>query len=71
VRDNTQDLTRIRWEVLKSMLDDFPELHDRVEQYLKGKRDSTQSSLAYHTDPRAKEQFQKVVGEYPQEHWRK
>jgi hypothetical protein len=53
------------------MLDDFPELHDRVEQYLKEKKDLTQSSLAYHTDPRAKELFQKAVGEYPQEHWRK
>lgn len=68
MRNNTQNLADIRWEVLKSMLDDFPQLRDRVEHYLRGKRDSTQTSLADRTDAKVKELFQKAVGEYRQEH---
>jgi hypothetical protein len=71
VRNNTLDPADIRWEVLKSMLDDFPQLHDRAEQYLRGKRSSTQISSADPAGPRVKELFQKAVDEYRQERSRK
>ena len=71
MRNNTLDSTDIRWEILKSMLDDFPQLHDRMEQYLRGKRDSTQISPTDRTGPNVKELFQKAVDEYRQERLRK
>lgn len=71
MRNNTVDSTDIRWEILKSMLDDFPQLHDRTEQYLRGKRDSPQTSPTDREDPKVKELFQKAVHEYRQERSRK
>jgi hypothetical protein len=53
------------------MLDDFPQLHDRAEQYLRGKKDSTQISPTDRTGPKVKEVLQKAVDEYRQERLRK
>ncbi|MEM2099024.1 MAG: hypothetical protein QXU99_04675 [Candidatus Bathyarchaeia archaeon] len=29
------DVEEIRWQVVKAMLDDFPELRDRIRNYMK------------------------------------
>jgi hypothetical protein len=71
VRDNTPDSPDIRWDVLKSMLDDFPQLRDRAEQYLRQKRDPTQTSPTDPADPGAKELLQKAVHDYRRERSRK
>ena len=71
VRNNTQNLADLRWEVLKSMLDEFPQLCDRVEQYLRAKREPTQISPTDRAGPRVKELFQKAASDYFQEHLRK
>ena len=71
VRNNTQNLADLRWEVLKSMLDEFPQLRDRVEQYLRAKREPTQISPTDRAGPRVKELFQKAASDYFQEHLRK
>jgi len=31
------DITEIRWKVLKAMLDDFPQLKQRVKEYLQAR----------------------------------
>lgn len=46
VRNKIQDLAELRWKIMKSMLDDFPELQRHVEQYLRGKRNKTPTGLA-------------------------
>ena len=40
VRDSTSNMreTEIRWEILKAMLDHFPELQERTETYLFAKK---------------------------------
>jgi hypothetical protein len=70
MRDNTPDSPDspdIRWDVLKSMLDDFPQLRDRAEQYLLQKRDPTQTSPTDPANPGVKKLFQKAVHDYRRE----
>jgi len=67
LRDNTADPAEIRWDVLKSMLDDFPQLRDRTEQYLLEKKNSTQPSSTYSADQSVKELLQNAICEYRQE----
>jgi hypothetical protein len=67
LRDNTPDPADIRWDVLKSMLDDFPQMRDRVEQYLLEKKNSTQPSSTCGTDQSVKELLQNAICEYRQE----
>ena len=67
LRDNTSDPADIRWDVLKSMLDDFPQMRDRVEQYLLEKKNSTQPSSSCGTDQSVKELLQNAICEYRQE----
>jgi len=67
VRNNTLDSADIRWEILKSMLDDFPQLRDRTEQYLLEKKNSTKTSLTGDIDPEVRKLMQKAVKEYRQE----
>jgi len=38
VRNNTSD--EIRWQVIKAMLDEFPTLKEKVEDYLKEEQES-------------------------------
>jgi hypothetical protein len=71
VRNNTPDSTDIRWEVLKSMLDDFPQLRDRTEQYLMGNRKLTKISPTDQTDPGVSRLLRKAVNEYRQKRPRK
>ena len=71
MRDKTLDSTDIRWEVLKSMLDDFPQLRDRTEQYLLGNKNSTKISSTRNIDPEVRKLMQKAVNEYRQERPRK
>jgi hypothetical protein len=71
VRNNTPDPLDVRWDVLKSMLDDFPQLRDRVERYIQEKNTSIQTSS---TDPAEKDVrrlLQKTLREYRQERSRK
>jgi hypothetical protein len=71
VRNNTSDPTDIRWDVLKSMIDDLPQLWDRTERYLLDKRSSTQVAASHHTDPMIEELIQKAISEYKKERSRK
>lgn len=71
MRDNTHDSPDIRWDVLKSMLDDFPQLRDRAEQYILQKRDPTQTSPTDAADSGAKELLQKALHNYRRERSRK
>ena len=67
MRNNTLDSADIRWEILKSMLDDFPQLQDRTEQYLLEKKNSTKTSLTGDIDPEVRKLMQKAAKEYRQE----
>ena len=69
--NNTLDPTDIRWQVLKSMLDDFPQLRGRTEQYLLNNKDLSQISPTDRTDPEVKELMQKAVSKFRQERLRK
>jgi hypothetical protein len=71
VRNNTLDAEEIRWDILKSMLDDFPQLWDRAEQYLLDKRSSAQIAAANAIYPGIKELMQEVVREIRKERSRK
>lgn len=68
MRDNTSDPreTEIRWEVLKAMLDHFPELQERTEKYLLAKESLFQSSYAKGSNSTIKELMQKTIEEYQQ-----
>ena len=70
MRDNTHDSSDIRWDILKSMLDDFPQLRGRTEQYLLQKR-ATQASPTDPADPGAKEMLQKALHDYRRQRSRK
>jgi hypothetical protein len=61
VRDNTSDPreTEIRWEVLKAILDHFPELQERTETYLLAKESLLQSSYPKGSSSTIKEYQQK------------
>jgi len=68
LRDNTPpDTTEIRWDVSKSMLDDFPQLRDRAEQYILEKKNPTQPSSTGDTGQTVKELLQKAIHLYRQE----
>lgn len=67
LRDNTPGPTDMRWDVLKSMLDDFPQLRDRAEQYLLEKKNPTQPSSTGGTGQSVKELLQKAIHGYRQE----
>jgi hypothetical protein len=74
MRNNTPDSPDsldIRWDVLKSMLNDFPQLRDRTEQYLLQKKELTQTSPTDPADAGAKELLQKAVNNYRRERSRK
>jgi hypothetical protein len=68
VRDNTSDPgeTEIRWDVLKAMLDHFPELQERTEKYLLAKGSLLQSSYPKGSNSTIKELMQKTIEEYKQ-----
>lgn len=68
MRDNTSDPreTEIRWEVLKAMLDHFPELQERTETYLLAKESLLQSNYPEGSSLTSKELMQKTIEEYQQ-----
>jgi hypothetical protein len=37
VRNNTDNLDEIRWEIVKAMLENFPKLRQRVKEYLEAR----------------------------------
>lgn len=67
MRNNTQDSADIRWEVLKSMLDDFPELQGLAKRYLLANGDSARISPTIRTGPEVGEITRKAVKEYRRE----
>jgi len=71
VRDKTFDFAEIRWEVLKSMLDNFPKLMDRTEKYILDKRGLAKTSSADHVETDVRDLMQKAVSEYHAERLRK
>ncbi len=64
MRDNTSDSAEIRWEILKSMLDSFPQLVDRTEKYIIEKRNTAPASKANHLGLDLRELMRKAVNEY-------
>ena len=71
MRDNIPDPLDVRWDVLKSMLDDFPQLRDRVEQYMQEKNMPIQTSPTDPAEKDARKLLQKTLSEYRQERSRK
>ena len=71
MRNNTLDSAEMRWEILKSMLDDFPQLLDRTERYILDRRSLAQTSSVDHVSSDVKELMQKAVGEYHKKRLRK
>ena len=71
MRDSTSDATEIRWEILKSMLDNFPQLLDRTEKYILDKKTVAQTDSVDQVDLNAKELMQKALHEYHKERRRK
>lgn len=71
MRDYTLDSSEIRWEILKSMLEDFPQLLDRTERYISDKRTRARTSSPDHFDPGTGQLIQKAVGDYHKERLRK
>ena len=67
MRDNQLDPTEVRWDVLKSLLDDFPQLRDRTEQYLLEKKNSKRPSSTCSKDRSVKELLQHAIQEYHEE----
>ena len=65
MRDDISDLrqTEIRWQVLKAMLDNFPELQERTEMYLFAKKSLLQSGYAAGSGPDIKELLRKAIRE--------
>jgi hypothetical protein len=70
VRDNTPDSAEIRWEILKSMLDNFPQLLDRTKRYILNKEILDQKSSA-DVSLDAKDLIQKAISEYHEQRLRK
>lgn len=68
VRDQTSDLyaAEMRWAILKSMLDDFPELKERAEKYL-CTRSALENSFRDNPDLTIKELTKKAIHEYRRE----
>ena len=71
MRNDTLDPLDVRWDVLKSMLDDFPQLRDRVERYIQEKNTSIQTSPTEQGEKDARKLLQKTLREYRQERLRK
>jgi len=65
VRDNISDpkQTEIRWQILKAMLDNFPELQERTETYLFAKRSLLKSGYPEGSSPKIRELLQKAIKE--------
>jgi len=65
VRDDISDprQTEIRWQILKAMLDNFPELQERTEIYLFAKKSLLQSSYPEGSSPTLQELLQKAIKE--------
>lgn len=66
MRDNTiiQKTSEIRWEVLKTMLDTFPELAERTETYLLTRRIALKSDYMKNTDMKINKLMKKAITEY-------
>ena len=71
MRYDASDTAALRWEVLKSLLDNFPQLLDRTERYILEIRSMSHTSSADHLSSEAKELIQKAVSEYRKERPRK
>jgi len=65
VRDDISDprQTEIRWQILKAMLDDFPELQERTKTYLFAKISLLQSGHPEGSSLKIKELLQKAIKE--------
>jgi len=64
VRNNIRESVNIRWEVMKSMLDDFPQLRDRTREYLMGNANAVEMSSTGCAGSGVKEMVNKAVKEY-------
>jgi len=67
VRKDTYDCNEVRWEILKSMLDSFPQLLDRAERYILEKKSLIQTVPESQNSSGVKELVQKAVKEYRKE----
>ena len=65
MRDDISDprQTEIRWQILKAMLDNFPELQERTEIYLFAKKSLLQFSYPKGSSPTLQELLQKAIKE--------
>jgi hypothetical protein len=71
VRDDTSDCAEIRWEILKSMLDNFPQLLDRTEKYIIERRNLIRTNSASQSYLDVKKLMQNTVKEYHEERRKK
>jgi hypothetical protein len=73
VRDNTSEAKapEVRWEVLKSMLDSFPQLWNRTEEYIVIKRHETLIKNRNTNVIGIEELMRQAVMEYNQEQLKK
>ena len=67
MRDDTYDYVEIRWEILKSMLDNFPQLLDLTEKYILEKKSLIHIRSKSQGSSDIKELKQKAVKEYRKE----
>jgi hypothetical protein len=66
VRNNIEnsiegDSMHTRWEVLKSMLDEFPQLRDRTIHYILQTRSKPKPESEYQMTPEIKELIQRAI----------
>ncbi len=61
----------VRWEVLKSMLDDFPQLRDRTEKYLVDKKNPFQTRADDHINQEIRKMMLEAVSECRKDRLRK
>ena len=71
MRNNTTEVLDIRWEVLKSMLDDFPQLRDRTEKYLVDKKNPVQIRADDHINQEIRKMMLEAVSECRKDRLRK
>ena len=66
MRDNTvaQKTSEIRWEVLKTMLDTFPELVERTETYLLTRKIELGSDQIKNSDFKIQKLMKNAIKEY-------
>ncbi len=62
LRDNTQELVDLRWELVKSMLSDFPELRLRAKQLLLEDKKTKRAEKAK-ADSEIAKLLRKAIGE--------